>query len=472
MAREPSEVAALRRSLGERLALFRSAAGLTQQELGALVFRNRTTIAHIERGGRRADEEFWTVVDDVTNADGTLLATFGELQAARAAHESAVRDQVVSRARELVSRQHPAGAPTDHPRDVAPTEPAQSPLADSTWTPDRGNDDDVKRTEFVAGLIATLAAPPGVFGTSRIGPGDVSRYRRQLEQLYTLDDSYGASGEVYTLTIRTLRTLMQDVNNASYLPAVGHRVRTLIGQLMEHAGWLAFDAGHTAHARYWWLEALNAARMADDGRDVEVVVLASMSAQASRVGRGREAVDLARAAQRQARALQSPRLMSLLLAREALGHARCADHREARRAITNAHNTLNGERPDLDPPWLNFWDGADLSSHEATAAGYLGNAKGAETAARTALALADSDRYPRNHAFYTTRLARILATTGNVDEAVPLAADAAMKAYDLHSHRLTNDVRDTMNALAVHRDHTAAQALVRHLNDTYLSGRA
>lgn len=91
MAREPADIAAKRVALGERLAAFRKAAGLRQGQLAHLVFRDRTTLVHIEKGRARADEQFWLTADAAVTADGVLLAAFRELETDKQAHEQCAR---------------------------------------------------------------------------------------------------------------------------------------------------------------------------------------------------------------------------------------------------------------------------------------------------------------------------------------------------------------------------------------------
>ncbi|HEY3611185.1 MAG TPA: helix-turn-helix transcriptional regulator, partial [Pseudonocardiaceae bacterium] len=91
MAREPEAVVGLRRALGERLAIFRQAAELTQGQLADATICDRTNVVHIEKGRNRGDERFWSKADEVCNADGVLLAGFHEVEAAKAEYEHDVR---------------------------------------------------------------------------------------------------------------------------------------------------------------------------------------------------------------------------------------------------------------------------------------------------------------------------------------------------------------------------------------------
>jgi transcriptional regulator with XRE-family HTH domain len=91
MARDPADIAELRRGLGERLAAFRQAAELTQGQLAAAAYLDRTTVSHIEKGRARADEAFWQTADRLSGAGGQLLTAYRELEAAKHASEANIR---------------------------------------------------------------------------------------------------------------------------------------------------------------------------------------------------------------------------------------------------------------------------------------------------------------------------------------------------------------------------------------------
>ncbi|MGQ0841535.1 helix-turn-helix domain-containing protein [Actinokineospora sp.] len=99
MAREATAITELRRSLGERLTVFRHAAGLTQTQLAKIAYCDRTTVAHIEKGRARAGERFWRSVDAACQADGALLAAFLELDAVKAEHERRTTETDLAQAR-------------------------------------------------------------------------------------------------------------------------------------------------------------------------------------------------------------------------------------------------------------------------------------------------------------------------------------------------------------------------------------
>ena len=100
--RESAGIATLRRELGERLATFRKAAGVTQAELAASVFCDRTRVAHLERGRGGADERFWSAADRALAADGFLIRAEREFRSAVQAASEQRREQERATARAVI----------------------------------------------------------------------------------------------------------------------------------------------------------------------------------------------------------------------------------------------------------------------------------------------------------------------------------------------------------------------------------
>jgi transcriptional regulator with XRE-family HTH domain len=229
------------------------------------------------------------------------------------------------------------------------------------------NDEDVDRREFLAGAagLAASLVLPDLPATTRLGEGDINRLRHTVSHLYKMDDLHGA-GSVYGLTIRTFNRLRGLIEGVSYNQVTGQAIRELAALTAEHAGWLAFDAGQHDDARRWWLESMHWARLAD-ADPVSVMTMASMSVEASDQGRSREAINLATAAQRIARDKATARLSSVLLAREALGHARDGDATSARTALHRARGLVD-QPHDGDPSWITASWPANFASNECRVA--------------------------------------------------------------------------------------------------------
>ncbi|MGH2943256.1 MAG: helix-turn-helix domain-containing protein [Solirubrobacteraceae bacterium] len=312
------------------------------------------------------------------------------------------------------------------------------------------NHEDVDRRGFLAGAagLAASLALPDLPAPTRLGEGDIARLRHTVSHLYKLDDLHGA-GSVYALATRTFNRLRSLTERASYNPATGQAIRELAALTAEHAGWLAFDAGQHDEARRWWLESMHWARLAN-ADSVSVMTMASMSIQASDQGYAREAINLATAAQRSAKASATPRLTSVLLAREALGHAGDGNATSARSALRRARGFVDQTHDD-DPSWITVSWPANFASNECRVALTLGDTVAAQEAARTALALNDPLAYPRNHAVYMIQLADVLARRRKIDESAAVATRAAVAAADLDSGRVTRGLRAVAKRLEPHR---------------------
>lgn len=307
-----------------------------------------------------------------------------------------------------------------------------------------GHPEEVDRREFLmeaAGFMVALALP----APTRLGSSDIASLRDCIIHLYRLDDIHGA-GAVYPATMQTFQRLRTFVEHASYNQATGQALRELTGLTAEHAGWLAFDANRDDDAQRWWLEALKWGRRAESD-SVSVVALASMCLQASDQRRPREVVDLATTARSTARRSATPRLISDLLAHEALGHAGQGDATSAHTALRRAREHTETHHDD-DPAWLTFYGPADFAWQEHRVALMLGDFNAAEDAARTALAMNDHIAYPRNHALYLVHLADILVQRREIDEATAVAKQASVAAAGLNSPRVTRELHSVTQSLA------------------------
>jgi hypothetical protein len=157
-----------------------------------------------------------------------------------------------------------------------------------------------------------------------------------LRRLYQLDDRHGG-GTVYQLSEEMARRLQDAVRRGSYPPAVGDELRKVTAATMEHAAWLAFDAGWQDKARLWWLETCHFAQV-NEVPEVRVTALVTMAQQAIHAGDGQEVLELVHTARKTAHDQdRNPLLLSLLAGREALGHALAGDRRAAVSALGQAH---------------------------------------------------------------------------------------------------------------------------------------
>lgn len=392
MAREPADIAELRRALGERLATFRKAADVTQGQLASTTYVDRTTVSHIEKGRARADESFWQTADHATAADGQLLTAYLQLEAARHEYET------VGRSRELAAIRAKADGFRSVPltswgsnSTTSDDEVAAIELARRVAVSDVG-DETLTRLELAFDELALAypVTPPAEL---------LSRLRRHLAYVNTLFDGRMTLHEQKRLIVvgGWLSLLAATVHvDLGQSPAATARLRT--------AASLAQHAGHD-EIRAWCFET-EAWRVLTEGDY-------------------RQAVELSRAAQRLAPAGSSVAIQST--AQEGRAWARLHEPRETYDAIERVNKLVSPlERPDR-PEHHYRYDPDKSVAYVATTLAWVGD-PAAETYAREIIVrLKPSEgngKWPRRVAAANLDLALTLLVTNRLDE----AADAAQQA--------------------------------------------
>lgn len=319
--------------------------------------------------------------------------------------------------------------------------------------------DDVDRRGLLGGSVAlavTALLPQSVATPGQIDAAQAARCWTALRRLVELDDSQGGA-TVYEMTAGMVRRLQDALRGGSYLPSVGRELQAVTAATMEHAAWLAYDAGWQQRARQWWLETCHFADLAD-ATEARVTAWASMALHAGDDQRnGAEAVALAQAARTAAGDQATPTLLSLLSAREAVGHALTGDRSAAASSVAQARRWLDRGRRGDEPFWLDFWGPADLAWHETRVSVVTRNGKAAETAARAALASVDADTFPRNHTLYAARFGLVLTQLGRLDEAISVTSGAVQRVDTVRgSGRILADLHRSVDLLG-QQNHPPAQ---------------
>ncbi|MGH3722325.1 MAG: helix-turn-helix domain-containing protein [Pseudonocardiaceae bacterium] len=259
MAREPEDLAELRRGLGAQLAVHRTAAELTQDRLAKAAFRDRTTVAHIEKGRARGDERFWTIADELCGADGALLATFHAVAAAQQTHEVRIREaqlveaQATAQALRLTLRREIdlLALPTGDENVTSIATPADT--VDGEPHPETVEDQAVKRREAIA-LAATLTVGAGLTAADRavldapiaaspvpaqIGASDVARVQAVTRSLMAQDKALGG-GSCRDAVFGHLNWAQQ-LRGASASDEVRRALEAALSRLEQLAGWTSYE---------------------------------------------------------------------------------------------------------------------------------------------------------------------------------------------------------------------------------------
>ncbi|MEU9327813.1 tetratricopeptide repeat protein [Streptomyces canus] len=348
------------------------------------------------------------------------------------------------------------------------TQDTQDP--DETY--DNYEESDVLRRAFMTGGGATVAAaslgPLGLAADAtaagrpvrRAGTGEAGALEEAVRRIRLLDDRHGADG-LYRRAAAPLRAAYALLDAGATRQTTADRLLSGAGELAISVGWLAHDSGRFDDARSHYAEALATARVTGDDA-LEAHAFCNTAFLARDAGRPREAVRAAQAAQRVARPLGSPRLMSLLALREAGGWAGLADRTGCEQALARAQAFFERGLSDADPEWMSFYGEAELEGLEAQCWSTLGDWRRAARHAGRAADLQDP-HFTRNIALYTAELADDLARGGHPDE----SAAAGLRVLDLlgevQSSRIQTMLAGTARVLLPHRRAAGVSAfLERH----------
>lgn len=351
-------------------------------------------------------------------------------------------------------------------------EPYETQDRYDTYNPHDHEESDVLRRAFMTSGGATVAAaslsPYGFASDAsaaqravrRAGASDAGALEEAVRRIRLLDDRHGADG-LYRRAAAPLRAAYALLDAGATRQRTADRLYSGAGELAISVGWLAHDSGRFDDARSHYAEALATARVTGDP-GLEAHAFCNTAFLARDAGRPREAVRAAQAAQRVARTLGSPRLMSLLALREAGGWAGLADRTGCEQALARAGAYFERGSSEADPEWMTFYGEAELEGLEAQCWSTLGDWPRAARHARRAAELQDP-HFTRNIALYTAELADDLARGGRPDE----AAAAGMRVLDLlnevQSSRVRTMLAGTSRVFLPHRHASGVSAFLdRH----------
>ncbi|MEV7733486.1 tetratricopeptide repeat protein [Streptomyces sp. NPDC088921] len=348
------------------------------------------------------------------------------------------------------------------------TQDTQDP--DETY--DNYEESDVLRRAFMTGGGATVAAVSlGPLGLAvdataagrpvrRAGTGEAGALEEAVRRIRLLDDRHGADG-LYRRAAAPLRAAYALLDAGATRQTTADRLHSGAGELAISVGWLAHDSGRFDDARSHYAEALATARVTGDDA-LEAHAFCNTAFLARDAGRPREAVRAAQAAQRVARPLGSPRLMSLLALREAGGWAGLADRTGCEQALARAQAFFERGLSEADPEWMSFYGEAELEGLEAQCWSTLGDWRRAARHAGRAADLQDP-HFTRNIALYTAELADDLARGGHPDESAAAGLRVLELLGEVQSSRIQTMLAGTARVLLPHRRASGVSAfLERH----------
>src|SRR2546430_1949178 len=211
----------------------------------------------------------------------------------------------------------------------------------------------MKRRSFVvtgslAMGLSALAPDPGGIWKGSIGSAHAKHLQQAAQGL--IRQNFALSGDaLFAQAVAQFELAYSKIRAGDYATAAEPDLFAAIGELARCTGWIAHDAGMGRESRFYFNEALLAARLSDN-RQLAFKTYYSMSVQADEEGHPREALHLVHAAQRAARGWASNRILSLLACAEARAVAGLRDPQQVSALLGLARDLLHtgsGRNPSL-----------------------------------------------------------------------------------------------------------------------------
>lgn len=329
-----------------------------------------------------------------------------------------------------------------------------------------------RRTVVVGSSLAGLAAFTPELAASWQGKlGEFhARYllqaaRSLIEQNFRLsgDMLFGQAATQFELAYNKIRAGEYETKSEPLLFAA-------VGELARATAWLAHDAGLEREARYYFNEALLAARLSDN-RQLAFKAYYSMSVQADEQGHPSESLHLVRAAQRAAKGWAPGRLLSLLACAEARAVAGMHDAARTNALLAQAHS-LYAAGPttgddDLGLLWdiYFFYNETEILGFTGTCDLKLAAYAAAESVLRREIGQHASERgtnYRRNITLEYGRLALAQLGQANVTDATVSGQTVLAALQDgVVSSRTLKVVGAVADGLAVYRRVPTVQSFLK-----------
>jgi len=281
-------------------------------------------------------------------------------------------------------------------------------------------------------LRSTASPRPSAAAGAQVGAHEVEALRATTAMFTELDFRFGGHHARRAL-IQFLATDAEQLLSGSCTDATGRELRAAVGEACLLTAWMTYDAGLQGLAQRYFVQALHLAQVADD-RMLAGGVLAAMSHQATYLGRGHEAANLARSAAMATMGAATPTLTAQFLAMEARGHASSGDAAACHAALSAAERAFDHGGTSDDPDWVSYFDEAELYAEFAHCHLDLARSHDAVEWASRSLALA-SGQAPRSDYFVIMVAAKAHLDQGQPDAACRLASEAIPLADQFKSAR-------------------------------------
>jgi hypothetical protein len=268
--------------------------------------------------------------------------------------------------------------------------------------------------------------PAGV----RAGSADVTRLRAATGLFAELDNRFGGGHARHAL-IQYLTDDVEPLLRGRYADSVRQELFSAAAEATLLAAWMSYDSGRHGLAQRYFIQALGLAQASAD-RLLPGTILDAMSHQATFLGCFQEAADLARAAQLGTRPTATATLTAHFHVMEARALARTGDTHGCELALSAAVRAFERRDPDKDPPWIRYFDEAELAAEFGHCLRDLGKAA---PAAEYAAQSVGSSCGTRSDFFATMVLADAHLRAGDAEQACHVALAGLRLGEQLKSAR-------------------------------------
>ena len=308
----------------------------------------------------------------------------------------------------------------------------------------------------------------------RVTPDVVNAVAATVAHAQRLDDSHGG-GAALDYVADQHQALARLLRRGHYDEATGSALLSLLAQLAQTAGFMAYDARDDHTARRWYQAGLDAAHHADDPT-LASSILGLLSNQSVSCGRTTEALDLAEASRRAA-ADGAPIVQALAAARGNLAAAAAGNHLQFQRTLDDVADHLGQLATQPTPAWAYYVSPVELDAINGRGLVMLTLREprlqrkllpDAEDKLR-ARALTHEPAYGRSGLRHAAWLALAYTHTGHIDQAIDAGRKALALLPTVNSARSRTLLHRLRTDLTHHQpDHPRARELISEL-DTRLT---
>jgi transcriptional regulator with XRE-family HTH domain len=186
----------------------------------------------------------------------------------------------------------------------------------------------------------------------RVSSSLLASLQSTTDALRQSDANHG-SGNLAQTSSAHLKVLLRLLKQGNFNEATGRKLAAVTADTAMQTGWYLFDSGAHSAAQNLLLGALRAAHASGDSR-LRAGALSFLAIHGYSVGDPRDAITAARTARQVISDQDAPALHAMLLTRQARGHARLKENRDALAALDEAQSLCARGRGEDDPHWL-YW---------------------------------------------------------------------------------------------------------------------